>query len=105
MNPAERGAAGHQRNICAAQAAGNRIGLRSAETNDADAASSGRRGYGDDRVGCRKHPGLTARDSSRYLRNEMRTVLENASPMLSVVTPGTSATAMCTSRRSYGLSG
>ncbi len=35
-----------------------------------------------------------------YFRNEMKTVLENASPTLSVVTPGTSATARCTRRRS-----
>ena len=32
-------------------------------------------------------------------------IFENASPTLSVVTPGTSATAMCTRRRSYGFSG
>ena len=44
-------------------------------------------------------------EPSHYFRNEMRTVFENASPTLSVVTPGTSATAMCTMRRSYGLSG
>ena len=36
----------------------------------------------------------------RYRRNEMRTVFENASPTLSVVTPATSATARCTMRRS-----
>ena len=35
-----------------------------------------------------------------YLRAEMYTVFENASPMLSVATPGTSATARCTMRRS-----
>ena len=40
-----------------------------------------------------------------YFRVEMRTVFEKASPTLSVVTPGISATAMCTMRRSYGLSG
>jgi len=40
-----------------------------------------------------------------HFRNEIRTVFENASPTLSVVTPDISATAMCTSRRSYGLSG
>ena len=32
--------------------------------------------------------------ASRYLRKEMSTVFEKASPTLSVVTPGTSATAM-----------
>ena len=40
-----------------------------------------------------------------YFRNEIRTVFENASPTLSVVTPGISATVKCTMRRSYGLSG
>ena len=39
-------------------------------------------------------------DSGLYFRNEMKTVFENASPTLSVVTPGTSATAICTRRRS-----
>ena len=37
--------------------------------------------------------------------SEMRTVFENASPTLSVVAPGTSATARWTMRRSYGFSG
>ena len=37
---------------------------------------------------------------SRYLRAEMYTVFEKASPMLSLDTPGTSATARCTMRRS-----
>ena len=41
----------------------------------------------------------------RYFRAEIMTVFENASPTLSVVAPGTSATAMCTMRRSYGFSG
>jgi hypothetical protein len=59
-NPAERGAAGHQWSICAAQPAGNRAGLRSTQTHDTDAASSWRRRYGDDRVGCGKQPGLAA---------------------------------------------
>src|SRR5262249_9620969 len=40
-----------------------------------------------------------------YLRAEMMTVFENASPMLSVEAPGMFATARCTMRRSYGLSG
>jgi len=40
-----------------------------------------------------------------YFLAEINTVLLNASPMLSVVAPGISATAMCTSRRSYGFSG
>ena len=39
-------------------------------------------------------------NSECYFRNEMRTVFENASPTLSVVAPGTSATAMWTMRRS-----
>ena len=40
-----------------------------------------------------------------YLRTEMVTVFEKASPMLSVDTPGIASTARWTSRRSYGFSG
>ena len=72
---------------------------------------------GDDGIGGGKHDQKTAERSrdapgpavrryrSRYFRAEIMTVFENASPTLSVVAPGTSATAMCTMRRSYGFSG
>ena len=45
------------------------------------------------------------RDCHLLLDCEMITVFMNASPMLSEVAPGSSAIAMCTMRRSYGLSG
>ena len=44
-------------------------------------------------------PGLL-HGTRAYFRDEMKTVLEKASPTLSVVAPGTSATARCTRRRS-----
>src|SRR5215212_8028687 len=81
-----------------------REGLRvgAAQSDDADAAASGWRGDRDDRVlGGKGHA-----DRARcYLRAEIITVFENASPTLSVVAPGISATAICTMRRSYGFSG
>ena len=65
--------------------------------------SDGEKGMATARSGGRRGGRLSASHQSstrRYLRNEMRTVFENASPTLSVVAPGTSATAMCTIRRS-----
>ena len=43
--------------------------------------------------------------ANTYFLLEMMTVFMKASPMLSDVASGSSATARCTTRRSYGLSG
>ena len=88
--------------------------VRAADPDDPDASSPRRRRDGDDRVEGGKHEravgrhGLKAVPCRRYcdlLSYEMWTVFENASPTLSVVTPGTSAAARWTIRRSYGFSG
>src|SRR3954468_18978437 len=95
----------------------DRPGLRSAQAHDANAAASGRCRDSDDGVLRRK--GHAARRSMRgaglaysptpargvYFLAEISTVFEKASPTLSVVAPGISATAMWTMRRSYGFSG
>ena len=66
-----------------------------ADTDDTDAAAPRRCRNGNDRVGGGKHPAsMIAKTRIRaHFRNEMWTVFENASPTLSVVTPGISATA------------
>src|SRR5258705_9054144 len=122
--------AGSQIPVVRDQPARNLVGLGATYSHDANTPAARWRGDGDDRVGGGKHPcplsGFTdvqllaasecalaafykqAFATSRtadYFRDEMRTVFENASPTLSVVTPEISATAMCTIRRSYGLRG
>src|SRR4030095_8806864 len=108
----------------------DRMRLGPTQTHDANSAAAGRSRDGDDGVSGGEHrsPESTVKvegpqserstvDAFRlstvdsrlatldYFRSEISTVFENASPTLSVVTPATSATAMCTMRRSYGLSG
>jgi hypothetical protein len=94
----------------------DRVRLGTAQADHADPAAAGWGCFGDDGIGGGKHGSEKTAESAEgaekrfisatdYLRAEIITVLENASPTLSVVAPGTSATAMCTMRRSYGFSG
>ena len=70
--------------------------VRAAHAHDRNRAPTSWRGWGCDRVAGRKH-----RQPARAgQRAEMMTVFTDASPMLSELAPGSSATAMCTMRRS-----
>src|SRR6185312_2404595 len=116
----ERGMPRLERSVTIDHTSRDCVRLGTAQAHDADPASSRRRRDRDDRIRDAEHGnsrgwglGAWTQDSrfsqpaspEPYLRSWINTVFENASPTLSVVTPGTSATAMWTIRRSYGLSG
>ena len=82
-----------ERFVTSREDAGDSMGVGTAEPHDADPATPRRRRDGRDGVGRREL-------QSAHFLAEIWTVLAKASPMLSVVAPGTSATAMCTMRRS-----
>ena len=97
VNGAECGVAGFERLTALEQFAREAMCVRTADANDRDRASARWRGGGCDRVACRKHRQPARRAVQRA---EMMTVFTDASPMLSELQPGSSATAMCTMRRS-----
>ena len=79
----ERGVSGKEIAVVCDESLRDPGSVRPAQAYNTDSATARRRRDGDD--------GVTGGEG--YFRTEIRTVFENASPTLSVATPGTSATA------------
>src|SRR5688572_22918147 len=96
-----------QRHIADEDSCGDFLSVASTDADDAKASPAGRSRDCDDAVVGREHAArwLGARTAPQRARPDQRraemiTVFMNASPMLSELTEGSSAIAMCTMRRS-----